>query len=85
VKKLLSLEVTGAYVNELKEIPKRVIDVLETRIGRYPSKALGGPTWFGWWADTNPWHIGHWGYKLFKNPPPGYELYVQPGGRTAAC
>lgn len=83
VKKLLSLELTGAYVNELKEIPKRVIDVLETRIGRFPSRAQGGPTWFGWWADTNPWHVGHWGQKLFKQPPPGYELYAQPGGRAA--
>jgi hypothetical protein len=82
VKKLLSLEITGAYVNELKEIPKRVIDVLETRVGRFPSKVHGGPTWFGWWADTNPWHIGHWGQKLFKQPPPGYELYPQPGGRS---
>lgn len=83
VKKLLSLELTGAYVNEVKEIPKRVIDVLETRIGRYPSAAQGGPTWFGWWGDTNPWHVGHWGQKLFKEPPPGYELYAQPGGRAA--
>ena len=82
VKKLLSLEVTGAYVNELKEIPKRVIDVLETRIGRYPSRLQGGVTWFGWWADTNPWHVGHWGQKLFKRPPPGYEIYAQPGGRS---
>lgn len=82
VKKLLSLEITGAYVNELKEIPKRVIDVLETRLGRYPAKKDGGPTWFGWWGDTNPWHVGHWGQKLFKQPPPGYEMYSQPGGRS---
>lgn len=65
-KKLLSLELTGAYCNELKEIPKPVIDVLETRVGRYPSAAQGGCTWSGIWCDTNPWHAGHWGAKLFK-------------------
>lgn len=83
VKKLLSLELTGAYINEAREIPKSVLDVLQTRVGRYPSKAQGGATWFGIWADTNPWHTGHWGYKLFsKARPEGYELFEQPGGRA---
>jgi len=85
IRKLLSLELTFAYVNEVKELPKRVIDVLESRLGRYPSKAQGGASWFGWWGDTNPWHVGHWGQKLFKAPPPGYELYAQPGGRSESA
>lgn len=85
VRKLLSLELTGAYINEAREVPKHVLDVLETRVGRYPSKAQGGPSWFGIWADTNPWHGGHWGAKLFAKRLPGYELYRQPGGRSAAA
>lgn len=82
VQKLLSLELTGAYINEAREVPKHVLDILETRVGRYPSKAQGGPSWFGIWADTNPWHGGHWGAKLFAKGLPGYELYRQPGGRS---
>lgn len=82
IKKLLSMEWTFAYLNEVREIPKQAVDIVETRIGRYPAKKDGGPTWFGWWGDTNPWYVGHWGQKLFKTPPPGYELYSQPGGRT---
>ena len=82
VKKLLSLELTGAYINESREIPKHVLDVLETRVGRYPSKAQGGATWFGIWMDTNPWHAGHWAAKLFGKKLPGYELFRQPGGRA---
>jgi hypothetical protein len=82
VKKLLSLELTGAYINEVREIPKNVLDVLQTRVGRYPSKAQGGATWFGIWADTNPWHAGHWGAKLFAKNLDGYEIFRQPGGRT---
>lgn len=82
VKKLLSLELTGAYVNELREIPKHVFEVLQTRVGRYPSKRDGGPTWFGVWSDTNPWHVTHWGSKLFKSKPEGHALFKQPGGRS---
>ena len=81
VKKLLSLELTGAYVNEARQVPKAILDVLCSRVGRYPSKAQGGATWFGVWMDTNPWHTAHWGYKLFsKALPEGYELYEQPSG-----
>ncbi len=83
IKKLLSLELTGAYVNELREVRKEILDVLETRIGRFPSKDEGGPTWRGWWGDTNPWAIGHAWQKFFKNPPDGYELYCQPSALGA--
>jgi hypothetical protein len=82
VKKLLSLELTGAYINEAREIPKHVLDVLETRVGRYPSRGNGGCTWSGIWMDTNPWHAQHWGAKLFRRQLPGYELFEQPGGRS---
>lgn len=86
VRKLLSLELTGAYINEARQVPKAILDVLTTRVGRYPSKAQGGPTWYGIWMDTNPWHTGHWGYKLFtKERPGGYDLYEQPGGREPAA
>lgn len=82
VRKLLSLELTGAYINEIREIPKNVLDVLEGRVGRYPAKDEGGASWFGIWADTNPWHAGHWGAKLFAKGLHGYEVFRQPGGRS---
>lgn len=82
VKKLLSLELTGAYINEAREMPQTVFDVLQTRVGRFPSKLQGGPSWFGIWLDTNPWHTGHWGFKLFSEEKPnGHDLFEQPGGR----
>lgn len=37
VKKLLSLEVTAAWVNEAREIPLAIIRMLRRRIGRFPS------------------------------------------------
>lgn len=84
VKKLLSLELTGAYINEAREIPKTVLDVLQSRVGRYPSKKDGGPTWFGVWMDTNPWPTTSELYKLFSEQrPDGFELFEQPSGLAA--
>lgn len=81
VRKVLSLELTGAYINEAREIPKEVVDGLQGRVGRFPSRAQGGATWFGIWMDSNPWHTGHWGYELFsKARPMGFELFEQPSG-----
>jgi hypothetical protein len=37
VKKLLSVEYTFAWVNEAREVPKVIIDMLFDRIGRFPS------------------------------------------------
>lgn len=81
VRRLLSLELTGAYINEAREIPKTILDVLEQRVGRYPSPR--SVTWRGIWMDTNPWPKSHWGYKLFSvRKPEGYALFEQPGGRS---
>ena len=80
VKKLLSLEITGAYVNELREIPKPILDGLSMRVGRYPAKADGGATWFGVWGDTNPWPETSEYAELFRSIPDGFALFRQPSG-----
>ena len=81
VKKLLSLELTGAWINEAREVPKSVIDMIQGRVGRYPSKREGGPTWFGVIMDTNPPDNDHWWYRIFEeDKPEGFELYRQPSG-----
>ncbi len=60
VKKLLSLELTGVWINEAREIPKSIIDATTMRVGRYPSMRDGGPSWYGVIADTNPPDTDHW-------------------------
>ena len=64
VRKLLSLELTGAWINEARELPKAVIDGLTHRVGRYPTKKDSGPTWYGVWMDTNAMDDDHWWYVL---------------------
>lgn len=81
VKKLLSLELTWAWVNEAREIPRAVIDMLQGRVGRYPSKRDGGASWFGVFMDTNPPDTDHWWYRLFEeDQPDGWALFHQPSG-----
>jgi hypothetical protein len=60
VKKLLSLELTGVWVNEAREIPKSIIDACTMRVGRFPSMRDGGASWYGVIADTNAPEEDHW-------------------------
>ena len=60
VKKLLSLELTGVWINEAREIPKSIIDACTMRVGRYPSMRDGGASWYGVIADTNAPEEDHW-------------------------
>ena len=79
--KLKSLEVTGAWLNEASEIPKAVFDLVQTRVGRYPPKRLGGALWSGVILDTNPPDDFHWFYRSFEEDlPEGWEIYHQPSG-----
>lgn len=81
IKKLLSLEVTGGWLNECREIPKQVLDMLIGRLGRFPSKREGGPSWYGVIMDTNPPDSDHWFYTLFEeNRPDKFAIFHQPSG-----
>jgi hypothetical protein len=60
VKKLLSLELTGVWINEARELPKSIVDACTMRVGRYPSMKDGGPSWYGVIADTNAPDEDHW-------------------------
>jgi hypothetical protein len=83
VANLLSLELTGAWINEAREVPRPIWEAVDGRIGRYPSKRDGGATWFGVIMDTNPPDEMNWLYKLVEVEKPGNVLlFKQPGGRS---
>jgi len=80
-KKVLSLELTGAWVNEAREVPKGIIDALTDRVGRYPSQRHGGCTWRGLVMDTNSPDDDHWWYRLAEEErPDNWEFFAQPPG-----
>lgn len=79
VRKLLSLELTGAWINEAREVPKAILDGLTGRVGRYPNISDGGASWSGIIMDTNPPDDDHWWYKLAEEGTPrGWQFYAQP-------
>lgn len=85
VKKLLSLELTGIWFNEAREIPKLVVDAGTGRVGRYPAKKDGGPTQKCVIADTNPPDDDHWWYRYAEHDlrsdeamPDNWEFFQQP-------
>jgi hypothetical protein len=79
--KLRSLEVTGAWLNEASEIAAEILHMATQRVGRYPSKKQGGPTWSGVIWDSNPPNTDHWIYRLHeKEQPESFEIFHQPPG-----
>ena len=80
VANLLSWELTGAWINEAREVPKEIFDGVTGRVDRYPSKKDGGATWAGVILDTNPPDDEHWWYRAAEEETPkGWEFYKQPG------
>ncbi|MCG8345048.1 MAG: hypothetical protein MI685_07825 [Chlorobiales bacterium] len=80
IRKLLSLELTGAFVNEAREVVAPVIDALIGRIGRYPSMAQGGCVSPQVIADTNAPDEDSWWYDRFENNNMP-QKFVTPDGR----
>jgi hypothetical protein len=83
VKKLRGIQCSGFWLNEMKELPKAVVDMADLRHGRYPSKAAGGVrcTWHGMIGDTNAPDEDHWYYRLAEESrPKDWRFHKQPGG-----
>jgi len=94
IRKLLSLELTGIWLNEAREMPKSIIDACTMRVGRFPSMRDGGPSWYGVIADTNAPEDDHWWpimsgeapipefmpqqEVLMLRKPEGWKFYTQP-------
>lgn len=94
IKKVRSLEITGAWINELEFIPKSIVNEVISRCGRYPPRAVASPTWYGVIADLNAPTEDHWLPQMTGDVPPppdvpmddmadyempeGWVCYVQP-------
>jgi len=80
-KKVLSLELTGVFFNEAREMHIDVITKAIDRVGRYPSQKDRPPnipwdqwpTWYGVIMDTNPPDDEHW-WPIYAGDVPVPEL-----------
>lgn len=85
VSRVLSLEVTGAILDEFVEIPKEIVEALSGRCGRYPSPHEGGASWWGMWGASNPGNEDAWWYDWLDvedrgTRPANMSYYEQPSG-----
>lgn len=82
VRKLRGMQLTGAWLNEMKELPKAILDMMTGRVDRYP--APGASAWVGVIGDSNAWDSDHWLQELDQKTQTGeikgYEFFTQPPG-----
>jgi hypothetical protein len=75
-KRILSMNLTGAFVSEAIEIDYDLMIAIAGRCGRFPA----APTWFGMVLDSNmPTELTAW-HACVSNPPPEWQIFVQPSG-----
>ena len=82
VRRVLSLEVTFAIIDEFVELPRKIIEALMARCGRYPSAKDGGATNWGMWGASNPSTEDNWWHDyLFRRcGDPNQNMPVEPFG-----
>ena len=82
-RRLLSMQLTGAWLSECVEMDVGIVSPLAGRVGRFPGASLGGCSWMGLIADTNmptegtPWHE-----FMELRTPPDFQVFIQPGGMS---
>lgn len=78
IRKALSLEATGLWGNECRELHPDVVDGLLMRVDRYPSMKDGGATRAGAIFDTNMPTAGSWWEEQMESPPHNWSVHIQP-------
>lgn len=82
-RRLLSMQLTGAWMSEAIEMDVGIISPLAGRCGRFPAANLGGASWMGIIADTNmPSEGSSWYEFMETKTPPDWQIHIQPGGMS---
>ena len=82
--RLLSMQLTGAWMSEYSEMAFDILTPLSGRIGRYPAGIRGEATWHGIIGDTNmptdglPW--AKFMQEAEQNLIPEWQVFIQPSG-----
>lgn len=92
VRRLLSLQLSFAFMDEFREIHQDIFDALTGRIGRYPSKALNGVGCCEIkpdgavvqidkiWGATNPPDMETFWEEYLNDPPDNAHVSIQTSG-----
>lgn len=76
VKKLLSLELSGGFINEAREIPFEIFQGLKSRMPRYPKKEDGGVTHPVLLLDSNFPQVESWLWRMAEEGRPTEDSEV---------
>lgn len=68
VRRVLSLEINFAIIDEFVEIPKAIVDALSARLGRYRQPDGTPVTIWGMWGSSNPGTEDVWWYDYLHGP-----------------
>ena len=68
VRRVLSLEINFAIIDEFVEIPKAIVDALSARLGRYRQPDGTPVTIWGMWGSSNPGTEDVWWYDYLYGP-----------------
>src|SRR5579864_3161977 len=78
VRRLLSLEVSDAWIEEGREVEEDIVSGITGRVNRFPAMVAGGVTQPGVVVSTNAPPIGGYWHKLMTEPPENWEIFMQP-------
>lgn len=87
--RILSMQLTGAWMSECIEMDVGILGPLAGRLGRYPSGNRGNPAWHGIICDTNmptemtPWHA--FLESIRTQEQSDWQFFKQPGGMEATA
>ena len=82
-KKARGMQLTGCWLNELKELNKSNVDMILSRVGRYPARAECPNSWYGAIGDSNCPDSDHWlGVFMQGGKPDNWWIGRQPGAVT---
>lgn len=79
--RLLSLNITGAWISEFREVPVAIVQAVFGRCGRFVPLGVQMNAWSGLIAESNPPdEDSEWYDKMELETPPDWAIFKQPGG-----
>lgn len=78
VRRLLSLELSSAWVEEAREVDEEVFAGLQGRVNRFPARIAGGVSYPGVICSTNPPPVGGFWHEFITTEEKGKSVFIQP-------
>ena len=86
IERLLSLNITGGWISEFRQVPIPIVEALYGRCGRFRALGVEKNKWQGVIAESNPPdEDSDWYIRMEIEKPQNWSVYKQPGGLDPAA